>query len=104
MYGTTQASSQCVQVCSCIVFMTDGGGPTLVIDQGPEDVIGEMGWLAQPKGGRIFAFPGCLLHGVIPRESLRHGRTSTVVLVFGCVIVRDHTSSANVTHYVVALK
>lgn len=55
-----------VQVCSSVLYLSDGGGPTVVINQTPGDLLGPEAWLVRPRCGRLTAFSGDLLHGVLP--------------------------------------
>ncbi len=55
-----------VQVCSSVLYLSDGGGPTVVINQTPGDLLGPEAWLVRPCCGRLTAFSGDLLHGVLP--------------------------------------
>ena len=55
-----------LQVISSGLYLTDEGGPTLVLDQTPADPLADKGWLAWPCPNQLLAFPGNLLHGVLP--------------------------------------
>ena len=53
--------------CSVVCYLTSAGGPTIVIDQRPDDAWGrhvrhELVW---PVAGSILCFPGDRLHGVV---------------------------------------
>ena len=55
------------QLVSCVLYLTTGGGPTLVIDQTSSSVtLGSRGWAVRPVAGRLAAFRGDRLHGVLP--------------------------------------
>ena len=55
------------QLVSCIMYLSDAGGPTLVIDQTSQCTeLGRRGWAIRPVTGRLAAFRGELLHGVLP--------------------------------------
>lgn len=76
-------------VCSCVLYLSATGGPTLIIDQEPESQLGSKGWLAHPVVGRVVAFPGSLLHGVVPGSdgasgiaSCHQGARTTLVMTF----------------------
>ncbi|DBA89883.1 TPA: hypothetical protein ACH3X2_004738 [Trebouxia sp. C0005] len=51
---------------SSVLFLTQSGGPTLVLDQDPQGPLAPRGWLVQPRPNQLLAFKGNLLHGVIP--------------------------------------
>jgi len=51
---------------SSVLFLTESGGPTLVLDQDPQGPLAPRGWLVQPCPNQLLAFKGNLLHGVIP--------------------------------------
>lgn len=51
---------------SSVLFLTESGGPTLVLDQDPQGPLASRGWLVQPCPNQLLAFKGNLLHGVIP--------------------------------------
>eukprot|EP00041_Stephanoeca_diplocostata_P030497 m.924316 g.924316 ORF g.924316 m.924316 type:complete len:526 (+) comp23768_c0_seq4:366-1943(+) len=52
---------------SCVVYLSDAGGPTLVTDKAAgAPGLGEMGALVMPQTGRCVLYRGNLLHGVIP--------------------------------------
>ena len=59
-----------LQMVSSVLFLTETGGPTLVLDQSPDGQLAERGWLVQPCPNRLLAFQGNLLHGVIPGYSV----------------------------------
>ena len=55
------------QLVSCVLYLTTGGGPTLVIDQiSNSAALGARGWAVRPVAGRLVAYPGDRLHGVLP--------------------------------------
>jgi len=58
--------SPCLQLVSSVLFLTESGGPTLVLDQDPQGPLASRGWLGQPCPNQLLAFKGNLLHGVIP--------------------------------------
>ncbi|DBA84827.1 hypothetical protein WJX77_001720 [Trebouxia sp. C0004] len=51
---------------SSVLFLTESGGPTFVLDQDPQGPLAPRGWLVQPYANQLLAFKGNLLHGVIP--------------------------------------
>ena len=51
---------------SSVLYLTRQGGPTVVLDQTPEETLADRGWVAQPCPNQLLAFPGNLLHGVLP--------------------------------------
>ena len=63
---TTEGGLQRLQVVSSVLFLTEAGGPTLVLDQDPKGPLADRGWLVQPCPNQLLAFKGNLLHGVIP--------------------------------------
>lgn len=62
---------------SVIVYAADEGGPTLMIGRSPADApptaqapgAAERCWLVWPHAGQVAAFPGAMLHGVLPMAS-----------------------------------
>jgi hypothetical protein len=60
---------------SCVLYTGNVGGPTLVLDKRPTDGWGETVrcLLCWPRAGRIFTFPGDLLHGVLSEVSEGEG-------------------------------
>ncbi len=55
------------QLVSCVLYLTTGGGPTLIIDQTSSSAaLGARGWAVRPVAGRLAAYPGDRLHGVLP--------------------------------------
>ena len=55
------------QAVSSVLYLGDSGGPTLVIDQSSAcRGLGSTGWAVHPVSGRLAAFRGNLLHGVLP--------------------------------------
>ena len=60
---------------SSVLYLSNTGGPTLVLDQTPQQqVLVQRGWLAHPAPGALLAVPGNLLHGVLPGEVGARGR------------------------------
>ena len=57
-----------LQVLSSVLYMTEAGGPTLVLDQTPEGKLADRGWLVQPCPNQLLSFKGNLLHGEIPGQ------------------------------------
>ena len=56
----------CSQVYSCVLFLSNCGGPTAVLAQATGDGPAAEAWLVAPRAGRLAVFDGALLHGVIP--------------------------------------
>lgn len=54
-----------------MLFLSEAGGPTLVLAQDPEGALADRGWLVQPCPNQLLAFPGNLLHGVIPGRTCK---------------------------------
>ena len=71
-------------IMSTILYVTgDAGGPSLVTDQRVSDQqAATKGWLCHPKAGRLVAFDGQVLHGVIPGKGMKTGRRVTVMFAF----------------------
>jgi hypothetical protein len=61
-----QQQSSRLQEVSSIVFLGAVGGATLVADQTPSAELGLRGWAVRPAAGRVLAFAGNRLHGVLP--------------------------------------
>ena len=79
---------------SCVVYMGNVGGPTLVLDHRPHDSWGDkvrccMCW---PVAGHVFAFPGDLLHGTLVEEV---AATADLVTEGPCVANRATDSSVD---------
>ena len=74
MLGQTDEELVC-PLMSAIVYISDEGGPTLMLGRSPTDSLGdhtawlERAWLVWPHAGQIAAFPGDMLHGVMPSVS-----------------------------------
>ena len=64
--GRRQTEAVCPW-CSVVCYLTSAGGPTLVIDQRPDDEWGRRvrHQLVWPVAGSILCFPGDRLHGVV---------------------------------------
>ena len=60
-----------LQVVSTVLFLAccTCCGPTLVLDQTAEEAEGGRAWVAHPVQGALLAYPGNLLHGVLPGTS-----------------------------------
>ncbi|KAA6422753.1 MAG: hypothetical protein FRX49_07288 [Trebouxia sp. A1-2] len=43
---------------SSVLFLTQSGGPTLVLDQDPQGPLAPRGWLVQPRPNQLLAFKG----------------------------------------------
>ena len=54
------------QVLSSVLYLTDGGGPTLVLQQSAGGAPAEQGCLSTPRRNTLLCFPGHCLHGVLP--------------------------------------
>ena len=84
MLGQSDSITDC-PLMSAIVYISDEGGPTLMIGRSPIDDLGEhaawleRGWLVWPHCGQVAAFPGNMLHGVLPlRTQSATRRTPTL--------------------------
>jgi hypothetical protein len=53
-------------IISCVFFVNEAGGPTLMTDQTLHGQLGTEGWMIDAKLNRILAFDARYLHGVIP--------------------------------------
>ena len=64
----TQKSNNCSRfpVESSVLFLSDGGGATVVLDQRLGEGLGHDAWAVAPREGRFMAFNGNSLHGVMP--------------------------------------
>ena len=67
-YSKSNASHSLLQVVSTVLFLDCCGccGPTLVLDQTAVEATGGRAWVAHPFKGALLAYPGNLLHGVLP--------------------------------------
>ena len=72
--GRFEGKTAC-PILSVIVYASSAGGPTLVLDQRPDDAWGETvrGGLVWPHAGAVAVFPGNLLNSVcgLPGEPTR---------------------------------
>jgi hypothetical protein len=65
---------------SSILYLSETGGPTLIVDVGPDDDRAPVHGLAvHPRPGRFATFPGTLLHGVLPDEKSRWPRVAMFI-------------------------
>ena len=55
-----------LQSYSTVLYLTESGGPTLVLEQTVSSPLAQAAWLSWPRGNNLLAYPGNLLHGVIP--------------------------------------
>ena len=56
-------------IASSVLYLSDHGGPTLVIDQTASlRGLGSTGWAVSAACNRLLLFKGDLLHGVLPGE------------------------------------
>ena len=76
-------------IVSTILYLSsqaDGGSPSLITNQRLNSLsIASKGWLAFPKEGRLVAFDGKVLHGVLPGKAATSkgaGRRVTLMLAF----------------------
>ena len=70
------------QLVSCVLYLTSGGGPTLIIDQTSSSAkLGARGWAVRPVAGRLAAFRGDRLHGVLP--GFPYDRDMTLPCAYG---------------------
>jgi hypothetical protein len=54
------------QVLSSVLYLTDGGGPTLVLEQSAGGALAPQGFLSTPRCNTLLCFTGHCLHGVLP--------------------------------------
>lgn len=63
-----------------ILYLSNTGGPTLILDATPSRVAAPRAGLAvHPRAGRFVMFPGALLHGVVPGRPSRWPRITMLV-------------------------
>jgi hypothetical protein len=53
---------------SSILYLSDVGGPTLIVDHEPGGSAPSSARAVRPRRGRFATFPGTLFHGVLPGE------------------------------------
>lgn len=90
-------------ICSCVIYLTDGvGGPSLVTNQRLSSrTLATAGWMCPAATGRMVAFDGKVLHGVIPGKAEFNGtserssrrRVSVMFAFWRKIRVRDGTES-----------
>ena len=65
---------------SSILYLSDAGGPTVILDAKPARVSAPNAGIAvYPRRGRFGLFPGTLLHGVLPGRPSRWPRVTMLV-------------------------
>ena len=73
-------------IVSTVLYITaeNGcGGPSIVTNQTLKDKrLATRGWMCYPKVGRLVAFDGKVLHGVVPGKGIRPGRRVTLMFAF----------------------
>ena len=55
-----------LQSYSTVLYLTESGGPTVVLEQTVSSPLAQAAWLSWPQGNSLLCYPGNLLHGVIP--------------------------------------
>ena len=81
MLGQTDGVLEC-PLMSAILYIGDEGGPTLMVGRSPTDELEghaawlERAWLTWPHAGQLVAFPGDMLHGVLPLPRPEAGSSS----------------------------
>ena len=55
-----------LQSYSTVLYLTESGGPTVVLEQSVSSPLAQAAWLSWPQGNNLLCYPGNLLHGVIP--------------------------------------
>lgn len=63
-----EASSPLLQVYSTVLYLTDTGGPTVILGQTVSSAPAQDAWLSWPQANNLLCFPGTFLHGVIPGQ------------------------------------
>ena len=53
-------------IISCVLFVREAGGPTLMTDQTLKGNLATEGWMIDAKLNRVLAFDAKYLHGVVP--------------------------------------
>jgi hypothetical protein len=65
---------------SSILYLSETGGPTLMMDVKPTDeTFPAQGLAVHPRPGRFMTFPGTLLHGVLPDGRSRWPRVAMFI-------------------------
>ncbi|CAL5228450.1 g11587 [Coccomyxa viridis] len=70
---------------STVLYLSDCGGPTVVLNQTASSAPAQDAWLCWPRENQLLCFPGNFLHGVIPGmppEQDAGGQRITLVVVF----------------------
>lgn len=63
-----------------ILYLSDAGGPTVIVDATPSRTAAPSAALAvHPRAGRFAMFPGALMHGVLPVQPSRWPRVTMLV-------------------------
>jgi hypothetical protein len=55
-----------MQAYSTVLYLSDCGGPTVVLGQTPSAALAQEAWMCWPLTNSLLCYPGDLLHGVIP--------------------------------------
>ena len=81
-----------MQAYSTVLYLSDCGGPTVVLRQTPSAALAQEAWLCWPQANSLLCYPGDLLHGVIPGKITSHDSVLLCLLpvpgspCFHCVI------------------
>lgn len=62
-----------------ILYLSDTGGPTVVVDATPTRATPRAGVAVHPRAGRFGMFSGAMLHGVLPTRASRWPRVTMMV-------------------------
>lgn len=77
-----------------ILYLSDVGGPTVIVDAAPARVAAPRTAIAvHPRQGRFGMFPGALLHGVLPGRPGRWPRV-TMLVNWWCAVPRMECAPA----------
>ncbi|BDA50955.1 hypothetical protein COCOBI_17-1740 [Coccomyxa sp. Obi] len=55
-------------VLSSVLYLSNTGGPTVVLEQSAMETLADKAFLCNPKENVLFCFPGTYLHGVLPGQ------------------------------------
>lgn len=57
-------------IASCVLYLGEAGGPTIVTNQTLAGNLATEGWLIPPKTNRLTSFDASYLHGVVPGKGI----------------------------------
>ena len=66
---------------TCVLYISDAGGPTLVLEHRPGEPWGDevRCFACWPAAGRILSFPGTMLHGIVAEPTCADGGNNIAV-------------------------